>query len=161
MTKIAIYPGTFDPITHGHVNMVQRAALLFDQVIIAIASSAHKTPWFSLAERVAIAADIFSAMPSITVLSFSGLLVNFMAETKAHIVLRGIRTSGDMEYEFQLAQTNRYLKPDIETLFLKPDERFAYISSSMVREIAMMGGELTAFVPAQVIAAFKGKNHGA
>ncbi len=129
---------------------------------MAIAESAHKAPMFSLAQRAAIATEIFSDLPQVTVTTFSGLLVNFMTEKQAHIVVRGIRTSGDMEYEFQLAVANRYLKPDIETVFLKPDEKFAHISSSIVREIAAMGGDLTAFVPPQVIATFiKQKKNGA
>jgi pantetheine-phosphate adenylyltransferase len=155
MTKIAIYPGTFDPITHGHISMVKRATYLFDEVIIAIAASVGKTPMFSLSQRVAIATEIFRDLPQVTVSPFSGLLVNFMDEKRAHIVLRGIRTSGDMEYEFQLAVANRYLKADMETVFLKPDEQFAHISSSIVREIAAMGGDLIPFVPPQVIMAFK------
>lgn len=162
MKKIAVYPGTFDPITHGHISMVKRATCLFDEVIIAIAASVDKSPIFSLEQRVAMTTEIFSSMPQVKVTAFSGLLVNFMTENHAQIVLRGIRTSGDMEYEFQLAVANRYLKPDIETVFLKPDEKFSYISSSIVREIAAMGGDLTAFVPPPVIEAFKkGQENGA
>jgi len=155
MTKIAVYPGTFDPVTHGHVSMVKRAAGLFDEVIVAIAASVGKTPMFSLAQRVAMATEIFSSIPQVKVMAFSGLLVNFMEEKRADVILRGIRTSGDMEYEFQLAVANRYLKPDVETVFLKPDEQFAHISSGIVREIALMGGDLTPFVPLSVITAFK------
>lgn len=154
MLKIAVYPGTFDPITHGHVNMVERAAGLFDQVIVAIAASVGKQPLFPLEQRVAITETIFSTLPQVRVEAFSGLLVDFMQHKHARIVLRGIRTSGDMEYEFQLAVANRYMKPDIETVFLKPDERYAHISSSIVREIARMGGDLTPFVPASVITAY-------
>lgn len=157
MTKIAVYPGTFDPITYGHVSMVERALTLFDGVVVAIAASVGKSPLFLLDERVEIAKSIFSTFPHVKIEAFSGLLVDFMRKKQAHIVLRGIRTSGDMEYEFQLAVANRYLKPDIETVFLKPDERFAHISSSIVREIALMGGDLTSFVPQAVMTAFVAK----
>lgn len=156
--KTAIYPGTFDPITHGHISMVERAVKLFDEVIVAIAASASKTPMFSLSQRVALGTEIFSNLSQVRVLPFSGLLVQFMAEQGACIVLRGIRTAGDMEYEFQLATANRCLMPEMETVFLKPDEQFAHVSSSIVREIAMMGGDLVPFVPAQVIAAFEAQD---
>lgn len=161
MTKIAVYPGTFDPITHGHISMVERAVSLFDEIIVAIAASNHKSTLFTLDERIAMAKQLFSKTPHVKVLSFSGLLVQFMEKKHANIVLRGIRTSGDMEYEFQLAIANRYLKPNIETVFLKPDERFAHVSASIVREIGMMGGDLSAFVPPDVITAFHKKIHGA
>lgn len=148
---IAVYPGTFDPFTHGHVDILQRASHLFDKVIIAIATSNHKKPMLSLEQRVAIAQKISEEMFYVEVMTFSGLLVDFMQETKAHIVLRGIRTAADMEYEFQLAAANRSLKPDMETIFLKADPQFAHISASIVREIAAMGGDLSAFVPPAVI----------
>jgi pantetheine-phosphate adenylyltransferase len=155
--KIAVYPGTFDPITYGHINIAERASHLFDEVIIAIAANVGKSPLFSLEERIGFIKQIFIKIPHIKVESFSGLLVKFMEKKHAKIVLRGIRTSGDMEYEFQLAVANRHLKPDIETVFLKPDERFTHISSSIVREIATMGGNLTPFVPPTVMTAFENK----
>ena len=155
--KIAVYPGTFDPITYGHINMIERASFLFDKVIVAIAANVGKSPMFTLNERVYLVKEIFNNSPSITVESFSGLLITFMKNKQAKIVLRGIRTSGDMEYEFQLAVANHRLNPDLETIFLKPDEQFAYISSSIIREIAIMGGDLTPFVPAVVINAFEKK----
>jgi pantetheine-phosphate adenylyltransferase len=153
MHTIALYPGTFDPFTHGHVDILQRASCLFDKIILAIATGSHKKPMLSLEERLAIAGEIFGGMPRVEVMTFSGLLVDFMHLTKAHIVLRGIRSTADMEYEFQLAAANRSLKPDMETIFLKADPQFAHISASIVREIASMGGDLTAFVPPAVITA--------
>ena len=144
--KIAVYPGTFDPMTMGHVDLVKRASKLFDSVIIAIASSDSKKPMFSLEERIEIGNKIFADDPKVEVVGFSGLLVNFAKENDANILIRGLRVVADFEYEFQLANMNRAMSPDIESVFLTPKEEYSYISSSLVKEIATMGGDVTRFV---------------
>jgi pantetheine-phosphate adenylyltransferase len=160
MLKKVIFPGTFDPITYGHVDLIERASRLFDHVVIAIAASVSKTPLFSMEERIAIVQQTFAAHNNISVASFSGLLVDFMHDHNLHYVLRGIRTIADMEYEFQLASMNKAMKPDLEAVFLKPDEKYTHISSTIVREIARMGGDISLFVPPAVVHAFK-RTHGA
>ena len=142
----AVYPGTFDPMTVGHVDLVKRASKLFDSVIIAIASSDSKKPMFSLEERIEIGNKIFADDPKVEVVGFSGLLVNFAKENDANILIRGLRVVADFEYEFQLANMNRAMSPDIESVFLTPKEEYSYISSSLVKEIATMGGDVTRFV---------------
>ena len=142
----AVYPGTFDPMTMGHVDLVKRASKLFDSVIIAIASSDSKEPMFSLEERIEIGNKIFADDPKVEVVGFSGLLVNFAKENDANILIRGLRVVADFEYEFQLANMNRAMSPDIESVFLTPNEEYSYISSSLVKEIATMGGDVTRFV---------------
>ncbi len=142
----AVYPGTFDPMTMGHVDLVKRASKLFDSVIIAIASSDSKKPMFSLEERIEIGNKIFADDPKVKVVGFSGLLVNFAKENDANILIRGLRVVADFEYEFQLANMNRAMSPDIESVFLTPKEEYSYISSSLVKEIATMGGDVTRFV---------------
>jgi pantetheine-phosphate adenylyltransferase len=142
----AVYPGTFDPMTMGHVDLVKRASKLFDSVIIAIASSDSKKPMFSLEERIEIGNKIFGDDPKIEVVGFSGLLVNFAKDNDANILIRGLRVVADFEYEFQLANMNRAMSPDIESVFLTPKEEYSYISSSLVKEIATMGGDVTRFV---------------
>ncbi len=142
----AVYPGTFDPMTMGHVDLVKRASKLFDSVIIAIASSDSKKPMFSLEERIEIGNKIFADDPKVEVVGFSGLLVNFAKENDANILIRGLRVVADFEYEFQLANMNRAMSPDIESVFLTPKEEYSYISSSLVKEIATMGGDVTRFV---------------
>ena len=142
----AVYPGTFDPMTMGHVDLVKRASKLFDSVIIAIASSDSKRPMFSLEERIEIGNKIFADDPKVEVVGFSGLLVNFAKENDANILIRGLRVVADFEYEFQLANMNRAMSPDIESVFLTPKEEYSYISSSLVKEIATMGGDVTRFV---------------
>jgi len=142
----AVYPGTFDPMTMGHVDLVKRASKLFDSVIIAIASSDSKKPMFSLKERIEIGNKIFADDPKVEVVGFSGLLVNFAKENDANILIRGLRVVADFEYEFQLANMNRAMSPDIESVFLTPKEEYSYISSSLVKEIATMGGDVTRFV---------------
>lgn len=142
----AVYPGTFDPMTMGHVDLVKRASKLFDSVIIAIASSDSKKPMFSLEERIEIGNQIFADDPKVEVVGFSGLLVNFAKENDANILIRGLRVVADFEYEFQLANMNRAMSPDIESVFLTPKEEYSYISSSLVKEIATMGGDVTRFV---------------
>ena len=142
----AVYPGTFDPMTMGHVDLVKRASKLFDSVIIAIASSDSKKPMFSLEERSEIGNKIFADDPKVEVVGFSGLLVNFAKDNDANILIRGLRVVADFEYEFQLANMNRAMSPDIESVFLTPKEEYSYISSSLVKEIATMGGDVTRFV---------------
>ena len=142
----AVYPGTFDPMTMGHVDLVKRASKLFDSVIIAIASSDSKKPMFSLEERIEIGNKIFADDPKVEVVGFSGLLVNFAKDNDANILIRGLRVVADFEYEFQLANMNTAMSPDIESVFLTPKEENSYISSSLVKEIATMGGDVTRFV---------------
>ena len=142
----AVYPGTFDPITRGHEDLVRRAVRLFDQVVVAVAEARNKRPFFSMDERVAMARDVLADVPHVRVEGFSGLLIDFVAEQGAIAVLRGLRAASDFEYEFQLAGMNRNLKPDIETIFLTPSDQYMFISASMIREIAQLGGDVTPFV---------------
>jgi pantetheine-phosphate adenylyltransferase len=142
----AVYPGTFDPITRGHEDLVRRAVRLFDRVIVAVAESRNKRPFFSMDERVEMAREVLAGVPQVRVEGFSGLLIDFVAEQGAIAVLRGLRAASDFEYEFQLAGMNRNLKPDIETLFLTPSDQYMFISASMIREIAQLGGDVTPFV---------------
>ena len=151
----AVYPGTFDPMTMGHVDLVKRASKLFDSVIIAIASSDSKKPMFSLQERIDIGNKIFAEDPKVEVVGFSGLLVNFAKENGADILIRGLRVVADFEYEFQLANMNRAMSPEIESVFLTPKEEYSYISSSLVKEIATMGGDVKRFVDPVTLEALK------
>ena len=153
MKETAIYPGTFDPITHGHSDLIQRATQLFDHVIVAIAASPAKAPAFTLAERLELARMTLADMPRVEICSFDTLLVEFAKSRDARVILRGLRAVSDFEYEFQLAGMNRHLAPEIETMFLMPAEQFAYISSSLVREIAALGGDISGFVHDSVKAA--------
>ncbi len=151
----AIYPGTFDPVTNGHSDLVSRAARLFDHVIVAIATGSGKAPVFPLDERLALARTVLGAIPGVEVCSFDTLLVDFARRRGARVILRGLRAVSDFEYEFQLASMNRHLAPEVETLFLTPAEEYAYISSSLVREIAALGGDVAPFVHPEVAAALK------
>lgn len=155
-TKI-LYPGTFDPITNGHVDLVTRAVKLFDEVVIAVAVGHHKKPLFSFEERVALVETVFAHLPQVSVVGFEGLLVDFMREKHATAVLRGLRAMSDFEYEFQLANMNRELDENFEAVFLTPSQNFSFISSTMIREIAKLGGDVTKFVPTCVSAAFTQK----
>ncbi|MCX7186482.1 MAG: pantetheine-phosphate adenylyltransferase [Methylophilales bacterium] len=154
---IAVYPGTFDPITLGHEDIVRRAANLFDEVIVAVAGSTNKSTLFSLQERVSLAQNIFADSPNVKVVGFNGLLMQFVQDQNAQMVIRGLRATSDFEYEFQLAGMNRKLYPQFETLFLTPSEQFMFISSSLVREVATLGGDVHAFVSATVETAIKKK----
>lgn len=155
--RVVVYPGTFDPITNGHVDLIQRAARLFDRVIVAVAADTHKTPVFSTEERVDLVRASLNGAPNVEVRSFKGLLVNFAREQGAAVILRGLRAVSDFEYEFQLAGMNRRMAPDIETVFLMPAEQYAYISSSLVREIARLQGDVSAFVAPEVQAALQAR----
>lgn len=150
MNITSIYPGTFDPITRGHADLIQRASRLFDRVIVAIAANPTKQPVFSLDERLALARAVLSDYPRVEVLTLDGLLVDFARTHEAQVIIRGLRAVSDFEYEFQLAGMNRRLAPEIETLFLTPAEKYAYISSSLVREIATLGGPVSEFVHERV-----------
>jgi len=145
--KTIVYPGTFDPITNGHVDLVERASRLFHRVIVAIASSKKKQPLFNLEERISLAENALSHLDNIEVLGFDYLLVNFVKDHNADAILRGLRAVSDFEYEFQLANMNRALSPEIESIFLTPSEKLSYISSSLVKEIGSLGGDINAFVP--------------
>lgn len=145
--KTIVYPGTFDPITNGHVDLVERASKLFDHVIVAIAESKRKQPLFDLKERISLAQDALSHLDNIKVLGFDYLLVNFVKDHGADAILRGLRAVSDFEYEFQLANMNRALEPNIESIFLTPSEKLSYISSSLVKEIGSLGGDINPFVP--------------
>ena len=158
MTRTAIYPGTFDPITNGHADLVHRAAACFDRVIVAVANSTAKTTRFTLAERTGLAREVMRAVGNVEIRSFDGLLVEFAREQGAQVILRGLRAVSDFEYEFQLAGMNRKLAPDIETMFLTPDEGCTFISSSLVREIAALGGDVGGFVHPAVEAALAGSH---
>ena len=152
-TKI-LYPGTFDPITNGHVDLVKRAAKLFDEVVIAVASGHHKKPLIDFEERVHLVETVFTDLPQVSVIGFEGLLVDFMREKNATAVLRGLRAMSDFEYEFQLANMNRELDENFEAVFLTPSQNYSFISSTMIREIAKLGGDVTKFVPSCVSEAF-------
>jgi len=145
-TLKAVYPGTFDPITRGHEDLVRRAARLFGEVVVAVADSRTKQPFFSLDERVEMAASVLADCPNVRVVGFSGLLIHFLQQQEAYIILRGLRAVSDFEYEFQLAGMNRNLYPNVETIFLTPSEQYMFISASMVREIALLGGDVSQFV---------------
>ena len=144
--KRAVYPGTFDPITNGHEDLIQRAARLFDEVIVGVAHSQAKRPFFSLDERVNIAREVLAPYRNVTVQGFSGLLSEFVKEQKAGVILRGLRAVSDFEYEFQLAGMNRRLAPGVETLFLTPSDKYLFLSATIVREIAVLGGDISDFV---------------
>jgi pantetheine-phosphate adenylyltransferase len=144
--KRAVYPGTFDPITNGHEDLIQRASRLFDEVVVGVAHSQAKRPFFSMDERVEIATEVLRQYQNVSVLGFSGLLSEFVKEQKATVILRGLRAVSDFEYEFQLAGMNRRLAPGVETLFLTPSDKYLFLSATIVREIAVLGGDITAFV---------------
>ncbi len=153
MKITAIYPGTFDPITNGHTDIIKRAAKLFEQVIVAVAANSTKTPAFSLKTRIDLATHVLAELNNVTICGFNGLLAEFAKQCQAQVIVRGLRAMSDFEYEFQMAGMNRTLIPDIETLFLTPANEYTYISSSLVREIATLGGCVDEFVHPDVCAA--------
>ena len=148
--KTIVYPGTFDPITNGHIDLIERASKLFDKIIVAIASNQKKSPLFDIDERISLAGECLQHLPNVEIQGFDYLLVNFVNDCEADAVMRGLRAVSDFEYEFQLANMNRALSPDIESIFLTPAEKFSYISSSLVREISSLKGDVSKFVPANV-----------
>jgi len=144
--RTAVYPGTFDPITNGHTDLVSRAARVFPKVIVAIAESPHKQPLLSLEDRISLSRAELAGLENVEVMGFSNLLVEFVQQIGAGVIMRGLRAVSDFEYEFQLASMNRHLAPNVETLFLTPDEDFGFISSSLVKEIARLDGDVSEFV---------------
>ncbi len=160
MTNKVIYPGTFDPITNGHTDLIGRAARLFDEVVVGVANSPSKRPLFDLAERVLLAQQVTAHLTNVKVVGFSGLLVDFAREQQANVLIRGLRAVSDFEYEFQLANMNRRLMPELESVFLTPAEENSFISSTLVKEVALHGGDIHQFVDplvAQAISAKQGK----
>jgi len=159
-TRIAVYPGTFDPITNGHVDLVERASPLFETLIVGVAASPSKGPALPLDLRVQLARDALAGCPNVKVLGFDSLLAHFVRDCDAGVLLRGLRAVSDFEYEFQMASMNRHLIPEVETLFLTPAEQYGFISSSLVREISRLGGDVSGFVPAAVAAALEAQWRG-
>ncbi len=150
MTKIVLYPGTFDPITNGHLDLIERAARLFDKVVVAVADSQGKNPLFDVETRIELVKKSVKKIKGTEVCGFKGLLVNLAKQKNAIALLRGLRAVSDFEYEFQLANMNRHLAPELESLFLTPSEQYSFISSTLVREVASLGGDVSEFVPSAV-----------
>lgn len=157
MNNKAVYPGTFDPMTLGHEDLVRRAARLFDHVVLAVADSRTKRPLFTLAERIDMARDALADVKNVSVEGFSGLLMNFVQEHDARVVMRGVRAVSDFDYEFQLAGMNRKLYPDVETVFMTPGEEHMFLSATLVREISVMGGDVSKFVSPTIAGRLKTK----
>ena len=157
MTRLAIYPGTFDPITNGHLDIVQRASHIFDKIVICIAENVLKTPLFTIEERSELAISSVAGEDHISVETFGGLLAEYARMQNATAIIRGLRAVKDFEYEFQMALMNKSLYPEVETIFLMPSERFTFVNSSIVREVARLGGDVTSYVPPNVAAALKEK----
>ncbi len=155
--KHCIYPGTFDPITNGHLDVLERAARLFSRVTVAVALSTTKEPLFSAGERVAFIRENLGALKNVEVVSFDGLLVDFARAQKANAIIRGLRALSDFEFEFNMALMNRHLEPEVETIFVMPNEAYSYTSSTLVKQIAKLGGDVSNFVPANVAAALRKK----
>lgn len=159
MKQKAIYPGTFDPVTNGHIDLIERAVKLFPELVVAVASNKTKGPYLSLEKRIALLQEAVAHLPGVQVLGFDCLLINFVIEQKAGIILRGLRAVTDFEYEFQLAGMNRKLAKDIETVFLTPSENLMFISSTLVREIASLNGDVAQFVPPCVARELRQRRH--
>ena len=157
LTHTVVYPGTFDPVTNGHIDLVERAAKLFERVVVAVATSEKKAPLFSLEERVSLLQESLRQVPAAEVVPFQGLLIDFVTAQQSHCVLRGLRAVADFEYEFQLANMNRAMNPEFESVFLTPSAELSYVSSSLVREIASLGGDVSGFVTPNVAQALKQK----
>lgn len=153
----AVYPGTFDPITRGHEDLVRRAATLFEEVVVGVADSRGKHPFFTVEERLRLAREVLKPLRNVRVEGFSGLLMNFIRGEKARVILRGLRAVSDFEFEFQMAGMNRNLHPDVETLFLTPGDQYMFVSATIVREIASLGGEVGKFVDPRVASALAAK----
>jgi pantetheine-phosphate adenylyltransferase len=148
--RIALYPGSFDPLTNGHVDIIQRGARLFDRIIVAILVNSEKTPLFSAAERVEIAREVFAGEPNVEIDTFGGLLVDYAQRREASVIVRGLRAVSDFEYEMQMALMNRHLSPDLETVFMMPGEAYTYLSSRLVKEVFALGGSVAGLVPPAV-----------
>ena len=157
LTHTVVYPGTFDPVTNGHIDLVERAAKLFERVVVAVATSEKKAPLFSLEERVSLLQESLRQVPAAEVVPFEGLLIDFVTAQQSHCVLRGLRAVADFEYEFQLANMNRAMNPEFESVFLTHSAELSYLSSSLVREIASLGGDVSGFVTPNVAQALKQK----
>jgi pantetheine-phosphate adenylyltransferase len=155
--RVAIYPGTFDPITRGHEDLVRRAATLFDRLVLAIAESPSKQPRFPLADRVEMAQEILGDVTNVEIIGFNTLLMDFVHEQNAKVIVRGLRAVSDFEYEFQMAGMNRSVYPEVETVFLTPGEQYMFVSATMVREIARLGGDVSKFVHPQVYERLRGR----
>jgi len=153
----AMYPGTFDPVTNGHLDLVRRAAKLFDRVVVAVAASPNKTPMFTLEERIGMARTALADAPNITVDGYAGLTVDYVRQHGLRVIIRGLRAVSDFEYEFQLATMNRHLRSEVETIFLTPAEEYTFVSSTFVREIGVLGGDISPFVPPGVASALARK----
>ena len=153
----AIYPGSFDPVTNGHLDVIERARKLFDEVVVAVAHNDQKQPYFTLKERLAFLAQVTASLNGVKVLPLEGLLVEFAVQQNAHAVVRGLRAVSDFEFEFQMALMNRKLEATVETIFLMPKEEYTYLSSRIVKEIARLGGDVAQFVPACVVQGFARK----
>jgi len=149
-SRIAVYPGSFDPLTNGHVNLVRRGLSLFDGVIVTMARNIRKTPLFSIDERVEMVREVFAGEPSVQIDTFDGLLVNYCQERGARVVMRGLRAVSDFEFEFQMASMNHSLAPEVETLFMMTEEGNFFLSSNLVKEVAILGGDVSPYVPASV-----------
>ena len=155
--KIAVYPGTFDPVTYGHVDLIKRASRIFDKVIVAVAHNKSKGVLFSVAERVAMLKDVVRSMDNVEIDDFDGLVVKYVKSKGASVMIRGLRMLSDFEYEFQMALTNRKLAGDIETIFMMPHEEYSYVSSKLIKEAGALGADLTSFIPKECAAALKSK----
>ena len=157
MSTLAVYPGSFDPLTNGHVDIIARGARLFDRIVVAIAVNAEKAPLFTMDERVEIARAVFQDRPTVEVDTFDGLLVDYVAHRRADVIVRGLRAVSDYEYEFQMALMNRRLNPKVETVFMMPAEQYTYISSRLIKEVFALGGRVHGFVPDVVEARLRDK----
>ncbi len=160
MTRLAIYAGTFDPLTLGHFDLIERSAEIFEQVILAVAAGGHKQTLFTVEERVVMAREVVQGFDNVHAEAFDGLLIDHARARQARILIRGLRAYSDFEYEFQMALTNRKLAPEIETLFMMPKETHSYVSSSIVKEVALLGGDISDFVPPAVEKTFKARLRG-
>jgi pantetheine-phosphate adenylyltransferase len=157
MSTLAVYPGSFDPLTNGHVDIITRGAKMFDRIIVAILVNAEKAPLFSMDERVEIARAVFASLPSVEVDTFDGLLVDYVARRRAQVIVRGLRAVSDFEFEFQMALMNQRLNPKIDTVFMMPAEQYTYISSRLIKEVFSLGGRVNGLVPELVEERLRGK----